>query len=113
MNSLHLDTGSCAPCYSHIEDGSLLNGLCVQPTTGTATFLFMSLIELVIKSQCSIADPCHRFPAPLLNPDYYNVDEVDFIVVGGGPAGEFTLESYCNLEIHRTGGELGPFLILA
>jgi hypothetical protein len=52
--------------------------------------LFMGLLEVFIRSQCDLEDPCRR-PGPtpaqlngrmLLDPPHY-----DFIVVGGGSAG--------------------------
>lgn len=44
--------------------------------------LFMGLLEVFIRSQCDIEDPCGR-PANRALPD----KEYDFIVVGGGTAG--------------------------
>jgi choline dehydrogenase len=52
--------------------------------------LFMGLLEVFIRSQCDLEDPCRR-PGPtpdqlggrlLLDPPHY-----DFIVAGGGSAG--------------------------
>jgi choline dehydrogenase len=42
----------------------------------------MGLLEVFIRSQCDIEDPCGR-PLPRAFPD----KEYDFIVVGGGSAG--------------------------
>lgn len=44
--------------------------------------LFMGLLEVFIRSQCDIEDPCGR-PVSRIMPD----KEYDFIVVGGGSAG--------------------------
>ncbi|XP_025407871.1 glucose dehydrogenase [FAD, quinone] isoform X2 [Sipha flava] len=49
---------------------------------GSAFMLFMGLLEVFIRSQCDIEDPCGR-PLPRAFPD----KEYDFIVVGGGSAG--------------------------
>lgn len=78
---------NCGTCS--FEDGNLLRGICPQPTIGYNAFIFMSLIEMIIKSQCSISDPCRRVPPPR-DTSYYNTDkqDYDFIVVGGGVGGE-------------------------
>lgn len=44
--------------------------------------LFMGLLEVFIRSQCDLEDPCGR-PESRVNFD----SEYDFIVVGGGSAG--------------------------
>lgn len=49
---------------------------------GSAYMLFMGLLEVFIRSQCDIEDPCGR-PLSRVLPDR----EYDFIVVGGGSAG--------------------------
>lgn len=75
--------GSCDQC--RWSDSSFLSGSC--GTTGSLAF-FMSLVDLVIRTQCSVADPCRRvrdhrqFPAGSFYPE-----ELDFVVVGGGVAG--------------------------
>jgi len=67
------------------SDSSFLSGSCGN--TGPLAF-FMSLVDLVIRSQCSATDPCRRakddrrFPAGPVYPE-----ELDFVVVGGGVAG--------------------------
>lgn len=67
------------------SDSSFLSGSCGN--TGALAF-FMSLVDLVIRSQCSATDPCRRakddrrFPAGPVYPE-----ELDFVVVGGGVAG--------------------------
>lgn len=49
---------------------------------GSAFMLFMGLLEVFIRSQCDIEDPCGR-PTTRALPDR----EYDFIVVGGGTGG--------------------------
>uniref|UniRef100_A0A0A9ZH27 Glucose dehydrogenase [acceptor] n=1 Tax=Lygus hesperus TaxID=30085 RepID=A0A0A9ZH27_LYGHE len=49
---------------------------------GNAYMLFMGLLEVFIRSQCDLEDPCGR-PVSRSVPDR----EYDFIVVGGGSAG--------------------------
>lgn len=77
--------GSCNGCDNTWSDSSFLSGSC--GTTGGLA-LFMSLVDLVIRSQCDVSDPCRRvtgrrsFPAGSAHPE-----ELDFIVVGGGVAG--------------------------
>lgn len=72
-------------CECSWSDSSFLSGSC--GTTGGLAF-FMSLVDLVIRSQCSMADPCRRvkagkrFPSGTVYPE-----ELDFVVVGGGVAG--------------------------
>lgn len=57
-------------------------GPTLASTCGGAPFmLFMGLLEVFLRSQCDLEDPCGRpDPTPIL-PEY------DFIVVGGGSAG--------------------------
>ena len=77
----------CGACG--FEDGSLLSGICAQPTMGRNAFVFMALIELIIKTQCPIADPCRRVKS-LRSPAAKELDgddQYDFVVVGGGVAG--------------------------
>ncbi|XP_022196327.1 glucose dehydrogenase [FAD, quinone] [Nilaparvata lugens] len=49
---------------------------------GSSFMLFMGLLEVFIRSQCDLEDPCGR-PLTRSQPDR----EYDFIVVGGGSAG--------------------------
>lgn len=57
-------------------------GPTLAATCGGAPFmLFMGLLEVFLRSQCDLEDPCGRpDPTPIL-PEY------DFIIVGGGSAG--------------------------
>lgn len=77
---------NCGRCS--FEDGNLLSGICAQPTIGYNAFIFMALIEMIIKSQCSISDPCRRVKS-LNSPNARELmdDEYDFIIVGGGVSG--------------------------
>lgn len=49
---------------------------------GSAFMLFMGLLEVFIRSQCDLEDPCGR-PESRSVPDR----EYDFIIIGGGSAG--------------------------
>lgn len=49
---------------------------------GSAFMLFMGLLEVFLRSQCDLEDPCGR-PKSRSTPD----TEYDFIVVGGGSGG--------------------------
>ncbi|XP_049839858.1 glucose dehydrogenase [FAD, quinone] [Schistocerca gregaria] len=49
---------------------------------GSSFMLFMGLLEVFIRSQCDLEDPCGR-PTSRRRPDV----EYDFVVVGGGSAG--------------------------
>lgn len=44
--------------------------------------LFMGLLEVFLRSQCDLEDPCNR-PKPCKEP----LQQYDFIIVGGGSAG--------------------------
>lgn len=50
--------------------------------------LFMGLLEVFIRSQCDIEDPCNRPKARLVREIDY---EYDFIVIGGGSGGSVTV----------------------
>lgn len=90
----------CGTCG--FEDGNLLSGICAQPTIGYNAFIFMALIELIIKSQCPIADPCRRVKS-LRTPDAKELsdDEYDFVVVGGGVAGNCCLNISNQFEAYE------------
>ncbi|KAK9497893.1 hypothetical protein O3M35_003797 [Rhynocoris fuscipes] len=60
------------------EPGPTLASTC----GGSAFMLFMGLLEVFIRSQCDLEDPCGR-PVSRTVPDR----EYDFIIVGGGTAG--------------------------
>lgn len=70
------------------HDTSILPTLC-QPRLGYQGFVFMSLIETILKSQCSIADPYRRVQSAKspLAPEFDDKD-YDFVIVGGGVAGK-------------------------
>ena len=57
--------------------------------------LFMGLLEVFIRSQCDLEDPCGR-PESRTEPDPI----YDFIVVGGGSAGR--IHSFTNLSDDRS-----------
>jgi glucose 1-dehydrogenase (FAD, quinone) len=50
--------------------------------------LFMGLLEVFIRSQCDLEDPCNR-PKARLSRDIDN--DYDFIVIGGGSGGSVTV----------------------
>ncbi|KAK9721326.1 GMC oxidoreductase [Popillia japonica] len=73
-----------------VESGAQMSCNCpvTQPgptlasTCGGAPFmLFMGLLEVFLRSQCDLEDPCGRLEQSPLFPEY------DFIIVGGGSAG--------------------------
>lgn len=50
--------------------------------------LFMGLLEVFIRSQCDLEDPCNRPKARVAQELEY---EYDFIVIGGGSGGSVTV----------------------
>ena len=77
----------CGSC--RFQDGNLLNGTCPQPTIGYSAFIFFSLIEYIIKSQCDISDPCRRVKELNNSTDVNAFDNMvfDYVIVGGGTGG--------------------------
>ncbi|KAL1377008.1 hypothetical protein quinque_001224 [Culex quinquefasciatus] len=70
---------SCA-CPMMPPVGATLAALC----GGSQYMLFMGLLEVFIRSQCDLEDPCGRMKSKTTrNTDF----EYDFIVVGGGSGG--------------------------
>uniref|UniRef100_A0A146M9T9 Glucose dehydrogenase [acceptor] n=2 Tax=Lygus hesperus TaxID=30085 RepID=A0A146M9T9_LYGHE len=68
-----------AECECRFEDTSYLGGTC---RGGDNVTMLLSLVDLLIRSNCHIAEPCKR--SRLLETDQ---EMFDFIVVGGGVAG--------------------------
>lgn len=55
--------------------------------------LFMGLLEVFIRSQCDLEDPCNRPKTKLARDIEY---EYDFIVIGGGSGGSVTVKKMKN-----------------
>lgn len=80
------------------EEANLLTGKCDLPANNNV-FILMSLIEIIIRAQCSISDPCRRVKSIAnQNAKEFLEDEYDFIVVGGGVAGK----SYNYLQLYSS-----------
>lgn len=75
--------------------GQTLASLC----GGGQFMLFMGLLEVFIRSQCDLEDPCNR-PKQLYSRDIDN--DYDFIVIGGGSGGSVTVRGKreVNNELH-------------
>ncbi|XP_067615277.1 glucose dehydrogenase [FAD, quinone] [Eurosta solidaginis] len=74
-----MSTGHC-DCLVSVPTGPTLASTC----GGSAFMLFMGLLEVFVRSQCDLEDPCGRAtPRFRSEPDF----EYDFIVIGGGSAG--------------------------
>ncbi|XP_075217853.1 uncharacterized protein LOC142322661 [Lycorma delicatula] len=75
---VRMTTSDC-PCQ--FEDSTHLSTSCGLEANVT---LLMSLVDLLIRSNCLISDPCRRAPRNLPLQDY---NTFDFVVVGAGVAG--------------------------
>lgn len=73
-------------CECHFTDSSHLANTCGVGAGAANISLFMTFVDLMLRSHCSIADPCARASTTTLNPKTERV--FDFIVIGGGVAGE-------------------------
>lgn len=72
------------PLGASASAGQTLASLC----GGGQFMLFMGLLEVFIRSQCDLEDPCNR-PKERFSRD---IDyEYDFIVIGGGSGGSVTV----------------------
>jgi hypothetical protein len=50
--------------------------------------LFMTLVDVMLRTQCDLADPCGRASSNLVRNRPLQ-EEYDFVVVGGGVAGKY------------------------
>lgn len=82
--------------------GQTLASLC----GGGQFMLFMGLLEVFIRSQCDLEDPCNRPKAMLSRELDY---EYDFIVIGGGSGGSVTV---CNLHLFTASAQGAMCFIL-
>ncbi|XP_054739171.1 glucose dehydrogenase [FAD, quinone] [Anastrepha obliqua] len=74
-----MSVGRC-DCLVSVPTGPTLASTC----GGSAFMLFMGLLEVFVRSQCDLEDPCGRAtPRFRSEPDH----DYDFIVIGGGSAG--------------------------
>lgn len=74
--------------------GQTLASLC----GGGQFMLFMGLLEVFIRSQCDLEDPCNRPKAKLAR----QIDfDYDFIVIGGGSGGSVVVSLHLRLSQHN------------
>lgn len=69
--------------------GPTLSSLC----GGGPFMLFMGLLEVFVRSQCDLEDPCNRVkPKKSEEIDF----TYDFIIIGGGSGGSVTVSILCH-----------------
>lgn len=69
--------------------GSATAGQTLASLCGGGQFmLFMGLLEVFVRSQCDLEDPCNRSKPKLAREVEF---DYDFIVIGGGSGGSVTV----------------------
>ncbi|CAH1155693.1 unnamed protein product [Phaedon cochleariae] len=79
---------SCGNCHATYL-GPPLPAAC----PGASYLMFMSLVDVVIRNMCDVAETCERV-TPKTKPE----DEYDFIVIGTGPGGSATAGRLADLK---------------
>jgi choline dehydrogenase len=78
---------TCDCPISAVSTGPTLSSLC----GGGPFMLFMGLLEVFIRSQCDLEDPCNR-PKSKLTQEIENT--YDFIIIGGGSGGSVVVSTF-------------------